>query len=218
MPILQGRMRGYRWIVGSSDHGCWLGSYELEERKVFEGWVNPGSVVFDIGAHVGYYTLLASILVGAEGDVHAFEPLPQNLPFLYRHIEINRLKNVLVHEVAVSDRDGEAYFKVGSSRSTGQVSNSGEVEVQLISLDSRVKAGELPVPGYIKIDVEGAELAVLAGARALLTDHKPTLFLETHSAELHASCIELLSGIGYTLQPVVGDRDTGTGDLLAFVE
>ena len=66
IPVLQGRMRGKRWIAGSSDHGCWLGSYEYAIRRVFEETITHGSIVYDVGAHVGYYTLLASELVGED--------------------------------------------------------------------------------------------------------------------------------------------------------
>ena len=64
LPILQGRMRGKKWVVGAGEHGYWLGSYELEKRKAFERIITPGSVVYDIGANVGYFSLLASVLVG----------------------------------------------------------------------------------------------------------------------------------------------------------
>src|SRR5512139_3781902 len=69
LPILQGRLRGKRWISGSCNHGCWLGSYEYHKRVLFERTITPGSVVFDLGAHVGFYTLLASVLVGHAGRV-----------------------------------------------------------------------------------------------------------------------------------------------------
>ncbi|MDW8317197.1 MAG: FkbM family methyltransferase, partial [Anaerolineae bacterium] len=62
LPIMQGRLKGRKWIVGSSSHGCWLGSYEYAKRIVFERTVRENSVVFDIGAHVGFYTLLAAVL------------------------------------------------------------------------------------------------------------------------------------------------------------
>src|SRR6266436_706615 len=107
VPILQGPCAGMRWIVGSSTHGCWLGSYEYEKRKLFEELVGPGDVVYDIGAHVGFYTLLASVLVGHTGRVVAFEPSPRNLAYLRRHLAMNRLNNVTVVEGAVYDHDGE---------------------------------------------------------------------------------------------------------------
>lgn len=68
--------------MGSSSHGCWIGSYEYHKRRLFEQAVTPGSAVFDIGAHVGFYTLLASVLVGDQGRVVAFEPNAGNVRLL----------------------------------------------------------------------------------------------------------------------------------------
>src|SRR5256885_1092969 len=64
LPILQGPGRGLRWIVGSYNHGCWLGSYEYEKQVVLQRLVQKGNVVYDIGAHVGFFTLIFSRLVG----------------------------------------------------------------------------------------------------------------------------------------------------------
>ena len=61
VPVLQGPLRGKKWIVGSSSHGCWLGGYEYEKQRRFAQAINPGGVVYDIGAHVGFYMLLASV-------------------------------------------------------------------------------------------------------------------------------------------------------------
>ena len=108
IPILQGRLKGRFWIRGSSNDGCWLGSYERKKTRLFEKTVTGGSVVFDIGANVGYYTLLASLLVGPGGKVFSFEPVPRNLFYLRKHLAMNRLKNVTVFEEAASDTCGEA--------------------------------------------------------------------------------------------------------------
>src|SRR6185437_11707673 len=132
VPIVQGPTRGYRWIAGSSTHGCWLGSYELEKQRVFRSFADPGSVIYDIGANVGIYTLLGATLVGGCGHVVAFEPLPRNLRLLHRHIELNNLQNVTIVEKAVSDRDGFAAFKVGENSSEGSLSTSGELIVETI--------------------------------------------------------------------------------------
>ena len=70
--------------------------------------------VFDIGAHAGYYTLIASKLVGGSGHVVAFEPAPRNLRYLRRHLSLNHVSNVTVLEVAVSDRAGVGRFDVGA--------------------------------------------------------------------------------------------------------
>ena len=75
MKVMQGPLRGMRWIAGASTHGCWLGSYELEKQRLIAERVSPGSVFFDVGANVGFYTLLGSSEVGAAGRVISFEPL-----------------------------------------------------------------------------------------------------------------------------------------------
>lgn len=82
VPILQGPLRGARWLVGAATHGCWLGSYELAKQLAFARWLAPGRVVYDLGAHAGFYTLLAARPVGPAGRVHAFEPLPELLSIL----------------------------------------------------------------------------------------------------------------------------------------
>jgi protein-L-isoaspartate O-methyltransferase len=115
LPIMQGRLRGYRWIVGSSTHGCWLGSYEREQQRVLERRLASGDVVFDIGSHVGFYTLLASVLVGERGRVVAFEPIPESLRYLDTHLRINAIGNVEVIAAAVSDRAGRARVAAGAA-------------------------------------------------------------------------------------------------------
>jgi hypothetical protein len=67
IPILRGSAKGLKWIVGSSNHGCWLGTYELEKQVALERFVKPGMTVYDIGAQAGFYTLFFSRLVGGGG-------------------------------------------------------------------------------------------------------------------------------------------------------
>ena len=86
LPIIQGPLRGKKWIKGSGDNGYWLGSYELEKQQLFTKFVKNNDVVYDIGAHVGFYTLLASMLVG-DGRVYAFEPDPENFKILEKNIK-----------------------------------------------------------------------------------------------------------------------------------
>ncbi len=191
-----------KWIVGSSNHGCWLGSYEYAKRCAFERVVREGSVVFDIGANVGFYTLLASVLVGARGRVFAFEPLPRNLRYLKEHLQINGIRNVSVIEGAVSDCDGVADFEEGRTHSMGRLAPCGRLAVRTVSLDEMMKRGELPPPDCMKIDVEGGEKLVLTGARVLLGNTRPNIFLATHGPGVHQQCCELLGSFGYHLRPI----------------
>jgi FkbM family methyltransferase len=215
VPILQGMLRGKRWIVGSGTHGCWLGSYEFEKRRLFERTVRPGSTVYDVGANVGFYTLLASVLVGTSGRVVAFEPVPRNLTFLREHLRLNRVQNVQVVEAAAAEREKRARFDLGPHSSMGRLSDVGSLEVRTIGLDQLVASGELSPPDVVKIDVEGAEGSVLRGAHAVLADRRPVIFLSTHGPEVHAECTELLRSLGYRLTPIDGDDVNSSTEVLA---
>jgi FkbM family methyltransferase len=215
LPILQGRLKGKKWIVGSGEHGYWLGSYELGKRMAFEAEITPGSVVYDIGANVGYYSLLASVLAGEEGQVYAFEPLPRNIDFLHKHVEINRRKNIEIIMAAVSEHSGEAFFDLGASTAMGHLAENGEIQVEMVSLDEMLDKGLIRPPGYIKLDVEGAEFQALSGARKLLEQYRPILFIDTHNREAHQKTIELLASLNYEFQCLDGKRLPETKEVLA---
>lgn len=195
--IVQGPLRGWRWIVASAAHGCWLGTYELDKQKRLTRMVKPGDVFFDIGAHAGFFTLLAAKLVGETGKVFAFEPLPSNYNFLKQHVQINGIHNVVGFQAAVSDRSGTASFQEGHSSVTGRLSQGGTIPVEVLTLDELYAAGKIPLPDCVKIDVEGAEAAALKGARRVLTEGKPTISIETHGYEAHEECLGLLRSLGY---------------------
>jgi FkbM family methyltransferase len=200
VPILQGRLKGKKWIVGSSNHGCWLGAYEYEMRRAFESHVKEGAVVFDVGAHVGFYTLLSSVLAGSRGKAIAFEPNPRNLVFLKEHIRINEIRNVQVMEVAVSDCKGVSFFQERSVSSTGRLAVNGKLQVETVSLDEIIPQGLVPAPECVKIDVEGAEMLVLTGARFTLLRYRPIVFLETHGKEVRNECCRFLKSVGYEVR------------------
>jgi FkbM family methyltransferase len=216
IPILQGRLRGKKWIAGSSTHGCWLGSYEYEQRLLFERLVREGSVVFDVGAHVGFYTLLAATLVGPRGRVYAFEPLPANIHYLKAHLSLNRISNVTVIEKAVSESAGTAMFAIESSSSMAHFAEQGEITVPTVSLDDLFLQGEVPAPDFIKIDVESAEWLVLMGAEKLLRRARPTIFLSTDVYDMHRWCCGFLESLGYHLQPISARSLDQAEEILAY--
>ncbi|MGH7648176.1 MAG: FkbM family methyltransferase [Gemmatimonadaceae bacterium] len=202
VPILQGPLRGKLWVKGSSDNGCWLGSFEYGKQRLMSSILNPGDTMYDVGANVGYYTLLASHRVGPTGRVISFEPLPANVRLVERHLRLNRVKNVLVQEVAVSDHDGRARFAPHASNAMGKLSDSGSVDVAMVSLDSIVETARFPDPNLLKIDVEGAELGVLVGASQLLERARPSILLATHGPGVHRQCCDFLRNAGYQLRPI----------------
>ncbi|MGA3264798.1 MAG: FkbM family methyltransferase [Terracidiphilus sp.] len=201
IPILQGPLRGKLWIAGSSIHGCWLGSYEYEKQKRFSAAIQPGYTVYDLGANVGFYSLLASVLAGPEGKVFSFEPVPRNLKFLHRHLELNKLTNFFVWDLAVGCSEGTASFDLGSNPSQGHLTaeSHGAMTVRTVTLDGLVASGKLPPPDLIKCDIEGAEYDALIGASGILEKYGPTIFLATHGLEAHRRCCGLLADLHYCL-------------------
>lgn len=226
LPILQGPAHGYRWIAGAHVPACWLGCYEFEKQQRMAQHLRKGDTVFDIGAHRGYFTLVVSALVGQEGRVIAFEPLPLNLQYLQKHLSMNSITNATVIDRAVSDTEGTAHFEdvlAYKNRVGGRLAENGSIEVQTVKLDDLLAEGKVPVPDHIKIDVEGAESRVLKGAQNLLKEHPPTLFIDTHGRAQHKECCSFLQQLGYQVECTGEEIYTlsdGTeryyGDLLAM--
>jgi FkbM family methyltransferase len=215
VPVLGGPLRGKRWIAGSSINRCWLGTYDRPESDLMRAYVPSGGICFDIGAQAGYHTLYASTLVGETGRVYAFEPAPANVVSIMENMALNRVKNVTIFQVAVSDFDGTSHFDCSNSPVSGRLTESGTLSVHTISLDHEVESGALPEPDYIKIDAEGSELKVLRGAYRLLTRRHPTLSVETHQwlpefSSVREDCIQFLHRLGYKLRaPDPSDTDGG---------
>jgi FkbM family methyltransferase len=217
MPVLQGPLRGKKWIVGAGNHGYWLGSYEMEKCRRFAEAVPPGGVVFDLGANVGYYTLISAVRAGPRGRVFAFEPLPRNLEFLRRHLALNRIENAAVVEAAVSDRSGTVRFEEDASTSKGRIGEAGGLEVRSVALDDWVVREGHPAPDLLKIDIEGAEFLALHGARGILARSHPPIFLSTHSGKVHRDCLQFLESLGYRIEPLDGRPLERSRDILAAV-
>jgi FkbM family methyltransferase len=215
IPILQGALRGKKWIVGSATHGCWLGSYEYEKQKALQGEIKTGQVVYDIGANVGFYSLLSSVLVGETGHVYSFEPFPENLLELKRHLQMNRIKNCTVIDAAVSSADGEAIFDPSDDRCTGHLAAHGSLYVRTLSLDGLALRNEIPVPNLIKIDIEGAEYECLKGASYVIQESRPIIFLATHGRQVHYECVEMLLKWNYHLTTLTGGPAELSDELIA---
>jgi FkbM family methyltransferase len=196
VPVLTGKLRGRRWIAGSSIHRCWLGLYEREKQELISWEVRRNTVFYDVGANVGFYSLLASALVGL-GKVFAFEPAPRNLGYLRKHLELNSASNVEVLELALSDENGVTRFQVEPSGLLGHLSSEGVIMVPTATLDSLVDEGRILPPDYIKMDIEGAELLALQGASKTVRRYRPMIFLATHGREVHVGCSRLLESWGY---------------------
>jgi FkbM family methyltransferase len=161
-----------------------LGIEEVMNQVLLERLVKPGDVVYDVGANIGTHTLLLARLCAPTGIVYAFEPWPPNLESLQTNLKLNNVRNVQVVSCALSDHSGKGWFERGQDHSTGKlvrdsVQQGAGVQVPVVSLDDFVKSAE--PPQVLKIDVEGAEGAVLQGAGQLLLEFRPVLICEVHS-------------------------------------
>jgi len=170
----------------------WLGTYEPELQTCVRDLVRPGMTVYDLGANIGYLTLLFARAVGEDGRVVAFEPLPGNLERLAEHIGRNSFaERVTVVPAAVADRQGRRRFYVRTSSAMGKLEGAagrslqGEesIMVHAIDLDSYVGDSRDRPPDVIKIDIEGGEVLALPGMRRTLREVRPAILLEIHGPE-----------------------------------
>jgi hypothetical protein len=113
----------------------------------------------------------------------------------------------------LADSDGTARFGCGSGSGTNCLQESGEFEVRVRRLDDQAEELGL-APQHLKIDVEGAELAVLRGGERLIRRYLPTIFLSTHGPAVHAACCGLLTAWGYSLSPIVGGAVATASEIL----
>lgn len=204
-----GILEGYRMRVDWSRFRAFVyGTWEPEIVRALTGIVREGFVAIDVGAHLGYYALILSRLVGPTGRVIAFEPMPSNFRILSENIKLNRCTNVRLVNKAVSDRSErfEANFPtesdLPSSFSLLNREGAESIAVDTISLDEFLIGWNGPVD-FVEIDVEGAEEMVLKGAQKTIRTHRPTLLVEIHHfvTPLEASPVpRQLIELGYKLE------------------
>lgn len=204
LPVVSGPLMGASWVVGAATHSSWLGVYERRKVLLFHRSIEDGHVVFDIGAHAGYYTLIAAKAVGSGGRVVAFEPFARNIDYLRRHIDLNRVSNVTVIDAAVSDETGKGLFAEGKESQMGHLSDLGNHSIPTVAIDDLVFGKSLPPPNYIKMDIEGGEYRALKGMRKVLELCRPKILLATHGAEMNVDCFRLLAEYGYQVTPIDG--------------
>ncbi|WP_296810905.1 FkbM family methyltransferase [Thiocapsa sp.] len=202
VPVRRGPLQGMRISVFSGIRYV-RGDYDAKSvRRMLEA-LSEGDVVYDIGAHIGYYTLAAAGHVGSEGMVYAFEPLPLNQRFLTGHLQANAVSNVRLVGACVGAAPGTARFDRGQGSGRGRLSDHGPLEVTVVTLDDVLQAGDIRPPTLLKIDVEGAEYDVLQGAGALLQRHRPSILLSVHSEHLRRQCRSWLAALGYEFDPAL---------------
>jgi FkbM family methyltransferase len=189
--------------------------YEINLQKALSAYLQPGSVVYDVGAHIGVVSIFAGELVGPTGRVFAFEADPENAKRIETHVQRNDLAQIQVFSCAAWSSSGKLSFErasAHSSRNQGSVSKApaqtgqDTIVVESIRLDDFAQQHVLP-PTLIKIDVEGGEADVLLGCEQIFSRSHPVLICEVHHKQAEEDVCRWLSHRGYSLQWLGGSSD-----------
>lgn len=192
-----------------SEKDYWLGTYEMDIQAAIQSLVRPGCVAYDVGANIGYISLLLARRVGPGGQVFAFEALPANVDRLKQNLETSGLAaRVQVVHAAVIDETRDVQFYVGPSGGMGKAEGSAgrqEYAYQQVvlapglSLDHFVYQQGNPAPQVVKMDIEGGEVLALPGMRRVLAEARPLMLLEMHGPEAARVAWETLRGANYRI-------------------
>ncbi|MGH7986174.1 MAG: FkbM family methyltransferase [Candidatus Binataceae bacterium] len=211
--IQRGIGQGLRFNIGASEASFLLGVSKPHLQHALQQALRPNQIFYDIGANVGFFSLIGARLVGDEGRVIAFEPLPANAEMIERNAAANAFMNIAVMRFALGRQDGEARFMLSERPTWGKLAEigtkpdryCGEIVVPIRKLDSVVESARLAPPDVIKIDVEGAEIDVLSGARMTIAASRPVFLIELHGTNVAVE--RILSDYGY-VTTVLGTTDT----------
>ena len=151
-------------------------------ERALANMLGPGMAFYDIGAHFGFFSLMAARIVGSKGAILSFEPLPENYGLLEHNASANGFRNIRCLPVAVGAADGEGRFLVSTDPSQGMLASDqkqpdqriAEIIVEVRRLDNMIAKNEIPPPHAVKIDIEGGEVAALAGAANMLSIWRPS--------------------------------------------
>jgi len=216
ITIPSGKMRGIKWIAKSANPGQLFGKYEPDQEKVLVDLLKHSTVFWDVGAHVGWYSLLASKYL-KHGQIYSFEPNPDNIQYIKQHIRINEINNINLLAYALSSSVGQQHFN--PNKQQGSLSDDGTLIVKTLTADQFITDNpnipDLIKPDLLKVDIEGAELEFLEGAKKLLCEDKPTLLLSAHGYQKRDSCIEFLEKLDYKIKHIVSNQQDGDYVFLA---
>lgn len=205
--------RKYNWRMNTIDDNNFtvlthLGSYEGNEKSIIEKYIEEDSIIFDIGANKGWYTILFGKIAN-KGIIYAFEPVKAAFKELQTNVCINNLNNVKFYNLAISNYVGQGEMKIPYNHSPlaylQKVSiNSKKNTCKVITIDQFMSEEKVKHVDFIKIDAEGSEYDILCGAKKLLMlDNAPIIFLESFDLALNKfgtdskSVVKLLKSFQY---------------------
>ena len=227
VTVAAGELQGAELLIDmQAKKNYWLGTYEPELQAAVRHWLRPGMVVYDVGANIGYISLLLARAVEASpttaGHVYAFEPLPANLERMADNFGLNPWAAITCVPAAVVDHAGPVRFLAHASGAMGKAAGSAgrqhetyqaEIEVPGVTLDGFAYEDSVVVgtvrepslqphptlPQAIKMDIEGGEVLALVGMARLLSEARPLLLIELHGPESALAAWDTLTAAGYRI-------------------
>jgi FkbM family methyltransferase len=214
--IAGGVGEGLRFDAAGGIAGYVVGTAELVVQQELQRLLRPGDVVYDVGASIGFITVICARLVGPTGRVIAFEPSPEAGRRLAQNVAINGFDNVTVIEAAAGAQAGNGWLVNAEAMVWGSLetdvgaTTSGDPAVVITTIDEA--AADLPAPNVVKMDIEGAEPDALRGMTGVLREHRPVVLCEIHDtfAEVRSVLVEHgydvreLKGVGLSDDPRYG--------------
>ncbi len=213
--IRSGPLKGKRWSIASGSKFI-NGNYEHYKTEAFLEHFKPGNIFLDIGAHFGYYSSIAATVSEGEGWIYSLEPRPMNIKFFKRHIEINKFRNVILIEAAAGQHDGFVQFDDRHGSATGFVSGNGKLKVEQVSVAGLIKRGVLLSPDFIKIDVEGGEMEVLADLEEFISLNHPKMLVAVHGKECRDFTETFLGKNNYSFRVLNPEAVSGDTEIIAI--
>ena len=193
ITIINGVGAGLKFNIGVSNPDYALGINELPVQQALDDHIKFGGTVYDIGANIGFFTIIAARLVGQSGHVYAFEPVSENVINIQRNVNLNRYANVTVFENAVSRSTGKGELLLTKHPGGHTLSSAGNphnvvrsITVDLVSIDDMISKKTIKPPEVVKIDVEGAEIGVLQGMKQTIKQYRPIIIYEIDDRDIEA--------------------------------
>jgi FkbM family methyltransferase len=185
-----------KYFIDTKDYIGWsiffLGDYEKDTNEIIAEYVKPGMTVIEAGANHGSETVILGKIVGKTGKVYAFEPVPRLFNHLKLNIDINNLgQNTIPIQLAIGEKDDQVVFHLPAADAANQgmpskyTFSGATIEINVVqkSLDNWLVENEVTEVGFIKMDIQGAEIDLIRGAQNCFQKMRPILYLEADETQ-----------------------------------
>lgn len=209
---IDAKMRGIHSTLRKWKSGDMNAKREPELLHVIEKEIKPGMIVVDLGANIGYLSLIMADLMKGKGFLHCIEPDPRNIKLLTYNIKVNKYNFMQMYPLAISNKKGKSNFCLGSSSNLSSMTKTkntkGKIEVKVNTLTNFFKHKDFP--NFIKTDIEGAEVEMMDGAYEMFKENNfpckiimeihPKFYSKTHSLAVQ---MNKYFGIGFKTKYVI---------------